>query len=43
MPKHSQPCCVIRVGEESEVSSPVSAILEDSELKSDSRVVVMAQ
>jgi len=43
MPKHSQPCCDIRVGKESEVSSPVSAIPEDLELKSDSQVVVMAQ
>ena len=42
MPKHSQPCCDVRVGEESEVSSPVSAIPEYSELKY-FRVVVMAR
>jgi len=42
-PKHCQPCCVVRVGEESEVSSPVSAIPEDSELEYDFRVVVMAR
>ena len=41
--KHSQPCCDVRVDDKSEVSSPVSAIPEDLELKSDSWVVVMAQ